>query len=484
MSSNSVPLLAVSRLRVESAEGHLVGPISFEMQPGRALTLLGESGSGKSLLAQAIMGTLPSGLRAEGEVALCGESFSAADCVARRTMWGRHLALLPQEPWLALDPTMRVGRQLAETYALVGGRSRASAWAATLAELESLGMAGIGNAWPGNLSGGMAQRVAFAITRAGGAPVLIVDEPTKGLDHACRNDIIARLQSALRAGCAVLTITHDIAVARALGGDVSVMLAGRIVEAGQADALFAAPSHDYTRALIAADPQNWASRPPASPGKEVLRASGIGKRFGDRELFRNVDLSLRAGDSIAVTGPSGSGKSTLGNVLLGLVSVDAGRVHRRSDAGSIRFQKIYQEPSSAFAPRRTIGQALEDLCVRHRLDRGGIAHLMTRMRLPPALLHRRPGQVSGGELQRFALIRALLLRPVFLFADEPTSRLDPITQKETLDLIATAAQEQECSLMLVTHDPHIARFLTQREVNMASIGRPAEREAEMAVRAL
>lgn len=468
MTHHGAPLLAVSRLQVERDEGHLIGPVSFEVQAGCALTLIGESGSGKSLLAQAIMGNLPDGLRAAGEVAIGGESFLAADTVRRRALWGRRLAWLPQEPGLALDPTMRVARQLAETHALVGGHRNADAWAAALGELKSLGMAGAGDLWPAGLSGGMAQRLAFAITRAGGAPVLIVDEPTKGLDHACRDDIISRLQSALRAGCAVLTITHDIGVARALGGDVGVMLAGKIVEAGQADRLLSAPRHAYTRALIAADPGNWTKRPSVSPGGEVLRAVGIAKRFGARELFKGVDLTLRAGECVAVTGPSGSGKSTLGNVLVGLVPADAGRVHRQSSAEALRFQKIYQEPSAAFAPRRTIGKALDDLCARHRIDRGGIAPLMARMRLAPGLLHRRPHEVSGGELQRFALLRTVLLKPAFLFADEPTSRLDPITQKETLDLIVSTTQAQGCALMIVTHDPHIARHLAQCVVNLPS----------------
>ncbi|MCA3184335.1 MULTISPECIES: ATP-binding cassette domain-containing protein [unclassified Cupriavidus] len=466
MSIDITPLLTVSRLRVAGAEGQLVGPVSFEMHAGRALTLLGESGSGKSLLAQAIMGTLPAGLQAEGDIAFGGQSFAATDAIRRRKMWGRQVALLPQEPWLALDPTMRVGSQLAESHALVGGRSRADAWTATLGDLASLGMTDVASLWPGNLSGGMAQRVAFAITRAGGAPVLIVDEPTKGLDHVCRDDIIARLQAALRAGCAVLTITHDIAVARALGGDVSVMLAGKIVEAGPAGTLLSEPSHDYSRALVAADPGNWSPGPSATPGAAVLRAVGLSKRFGNREIFRDVDLELRAGECVAVTGPSGSGKSTLGNALLGLVATDAGQVHRQSNAEAVRFQKIYQEPASAFAPRRPIGRALDDLCAMHRIDRADIAPLMTRMRLAAGLLKRRPGEVSGGELQRFALLRTLLLRPVFLFADEPTSRLDPITQKKTLDLILESAREHDCALMLVTHDLNIARCLARRRLSL------------------
>lgn len=463
---DTAPLLRVEQLDVTGPEGRIVGPISLALPPGRALTLLGESGAGKSLLAQAIVGTLPRGLRAGGRVMLGDDTFDAMDVRARRARWGRQIALLPQEPGQALDPTMRVGRQLAETHALVGGLPWRDAWDRTRHELGALGVAHAMRAWPAMLSGGMAQRVALSIARAGQAPVLIVDEPTKGLDHGWRDAIVAHLREALRAGCAVLTITHDIDVARALGGDVAVMRNGVVVEHAAADEVLAHPRHPYTRTLLAADPQAWPRHPAATTGDEVLRAAGLGKHFGAQTLFRGLDLTLRAGERIAVTGPSGSGKSTLGNVLLGLMPADAGTVARPPHLADIHYQKLYQDPVSAFAPRRAIGRALADLCQRHRLDPARIVPLMQRLRLPPVLLERLPGAVSGGELQRFALLRALLLDPVFLFADEPTSRLDPVTQRGVIDLIVEATAERECALMLVTHDPAIASRVADRCVEI------------------
>lgn len=458
------PLLAVDALSVASADGQLLAPVSFTLEAGRALTLLGESGSGKSLLAHALMGTLPRGLRAGGTLTVDGRRCDAADPATRRAMWGRQLALLPQEPWFALDPTMRVGRQLAETHALAG-LGNAQAWRRALHDLHGLGMAHAAQAWPTTLSGGMAQRVAFAITRAGGAPVLIVDEPTKGLDRVWRDELVARLQVALGEGCALLTITHDIAVARALGGDVAVMLDGRLVERGDAAAVLGAPGHAYTRALVAAEPANWpAVRAPSPGGDEILRACGVSKQFGDRSLFRSLDVTLHAGERLAVTGPSGSGKSTLGNVLLGLVAPDAGTVHRPDRIEKVRYQKLYQDPAGAFAPHASIGRALEDLAALHRIDRTRIAPLLKRLKLAPHLLARRPGAVSGGELQRFALLRALLLTPAFLFADEPTSRLDPVTQQDTLALTLEACAETGAALMLVTHDEEIAARVSDRRM--------------------
>lgn len=457
-------LLRVDALTVGSATGPRIGPFSFNLVAGRALTLIGESGAGKSLLAHAILGTLPRGLRADGRITLGERQFAAMDVRARRAHWGRRLALLPQEPALALDPTMRLGRQLAETHALVGGQSWRAAWQQSAHDLAALGMPQAGGAWPGTLSGGMAQRAALAITRAGRAPVLIVDEPTKGLDPHWRDAVIAQLQAALREGCAVLAITHDLAVARALGGDVAVLRDGQIVEQGPAADLLHAPRHPYTGTLLAAAPDAWPARPHPATGDTVLRASGLAKQLGGRPLFRQIDLTLRAGERLAVTGPSGSGKSTLGNVLLGLLPADAGTVRRAPQLARERFQKLYQDPASAFAPARTMGRALHDLCARHRMPPSRIAPLMARMHLRPALLERRPTAMSGGELQRFALLRALLVDPVFLFADEPTSRLDPLTQREVIDLMVEATAERGCALMLVTHDAALARNVAARQV--------------------
>ncbi|WP_233472696.1 ABC transporter ATP-binding protein [Cupriavidus respiraculi] len=455
-SASTHRLLAVDDLRVAGPEGTLLAGISLELHAGRALTLLGESGSGKSLLAHALMGSLPAGLHASGRLEIQGLHCDAGDRDTRRPLWGRGLALLPQEPWFALDPTMRVGAQLAETYRLVGGASRGEARERTRHELAAIGLDQAARAWPFTLSGGMAQRAAFTMTRAGNAPLLIVDEPTKGLDAAWRDDIVARLREALAQGCAVLTITHDLAVARALGGEIAVMLEGAIVEHGDAATVLDRPRHAYTRALIDAQPCRWPAQAHPQTGEIVLEASGVGKRFGARTLFQGLDLSLRAGARVAVSGPSGTGKSTLGNILLGLAAPDSGAVRRAPGIAAVRYQKLYQDPAAAFAPRVTLGRSLADVMRLHGIDRARMDALLPRLRLAPALLARLPSAVSGGELQRFALLRALLLRPAFLFADEPTSRLDPVTQQETMALMLEATAENRCALLLVTHDADIA----------------------------
>lgn len=459
--------LEVAGLRVfDAASGKaIVDGVNLRVAAGGVLTLLGESGSGKSLLAQAIMGTLGSGLRAEGTITIGGQCFDAADQPSRQRLWGRAVALLPQEPWLALDPTMRVLPQIAETHELVAGRSAVASREAALRDLKQLDMDDAAHLYPHQISGGMAQRVAFLATHAAGARLLIVDEPTKGLDSGKRGEILAMLRAAQAEGMAVLCITHDVWLARALGGEIAVMLDGFVIEQGSAAQLLAQPSHAYTRALLAADPASWPVRPaPRLPGEVVASVREVEKSFGKRRLFSGISVEIRRGEVVAVTGESGAGKTTFGNLLLGLLRPDAGKVTRAAGLPRTAFQKLYQDPAAAFAPGVSLRTALRDVLALHGLRWDDVAPLLARLRLGEQLLDRLPTQVSGGELQRFALARVLLLKPVLIFADEPTSRLDPITQQQTLSLLLEAAADSGCAVLLVTHDAEIARAVAQRRI--------------------
>ncbi len=473
---STVPALAVENLAVLHGEQALVRGVSLAIPPGSVLTLLGESGSGKSLLAQAIMGNLPSSLRCTGRVAIAGEVNDAADARSRHALWGRRLALLPQEPWLALDPTMQVRAQVAETYALVGASaSKHGGWRARFADararadhaLASLGLGDAAHKYPFMISGGMAQRVAFLATHAAGARLMIIDEPTKGLDADRRGDVLELLRAAQREGMSLLCITHDIWLARALGGQVRVMLKGEVIEQGDAAAVLAAPQQDYTKRLLAADPACWPTPHPAgsSTGSGALvRVEGIAKAFGQQMLFAGIDAAIAPGEIVAVSGPSGSGKTTFGNIVLGLLRPDAGRVTRTPGLAPTAFQKIQQDPGAAFAPRITLRQSLRDLVKLHRLDWRELETLLQRMRLAPTLLDRLPHQVSGGELQRIALARVLLMKPALIFADEPTSRLDPVTQQEVFALLLEQVRASGCALLLVTHDADIVARVAGRRI--------------------
>lgn len=456
--------LVIEDLAVAAPDGTpLVGGVTLSAAPGRLLTLLGETGSGKSLVVQAAMGVLPAGLSAAGRITLDGVALPAGP--ARRSLWGRRLAMLPQEPWLALDLTMRALGQVAEVYRLVRGLSPPAAEAEARARLAELGLAEAARHYPFQLSGGMAQRLALAVLRAADAPVLLADEPTKGLDAPRRDEVAARLREEADRGRTLITVTHDIAVARAIGGTLAVMLEGQVVEQGPADAVLTRPTADYTRRLLAADPTVWplrgaATTPPA--GQPVVEGTSLVRGFGDRPVLRGADLAVRRGEVVAVLGPSGCGKTTLGDLLLGLLRPEAGQVRRAPGIAPWRFQKLYQDPPSAFVPHQTMRRALSDLGGRHGLAWPVFEALLSQLRLAPALLDRRPNEISGGELQRFALVRALALDPVFLFADEPTSRLDLITQQEVALLLRSLAKEHGLGLLLVTHDRALAERLADR----------------------
>jgi ABC-type glutathione transport system ATPase component len=451
------------------AKERLVHPASLTLRAGRPFTILGETGSGKSLLAQAIMGTLPRGLRAEGSVTIAGRQLSLTIRHGHRAMWGRTITVLPQEPWLALDPTMRAREQIAEGHSVVRGLNREQSRRQAEADLKSLDLSMAGGKLPIQLSGGMAQRVAFAAARAGGARIVIADEPTKGLDVARRDDVIALLMREVEEGGGLLTITHDLELARRMGGDLAVMLNGMIIEQGRAEDVLGHPQHAYTKRLIAADPAHWPERTPGLvTGKPVLVAENLSKTRGGQRLFSHQSLVVHPGEIVGVTGPSGCGKSTFGDILLGLLRPDEGTVRRGETLPAIKFQKLYQDPPSAFPQRVTLRRAVLDLVRRHDLDADRVEPLLARLRLSPDLLDRLPTEVSGGELQRFALLRVLLLDPVFLFADEPTSRLDLITQQETIELLVELAREQGCAVLIVSHDTELIRKVSDWQIQFAA----------------
>ncbi len=435
---------------------------SFELRAGERLTLVGESGAGKSLLAQAIMGTLPGVMQVSGQVQIVGRETNGQR-PRTQPLWGKQIVMLPQEPWTALNPVMRLRTQVAEAGRFASGHAWTVAFQKADQHLAALGLSHAGRQWLHQVSGGMAQRVGIACASQSDARVLIADEPTKGLDASACEQVAQLLGSAQQQGQALLTITHDLDLALRLGGRVAVMRQGTIVETGEVAAVLAAPEHAYTRELVAAQPRHWPmlARPRSrAQGNEVIAADQVSVQFDDRAVLQGASLPIAEGASVAVVGPSGSGKTTLGNVLLGLLKPRQGSVRRRAGVPAWRFQKLYQDPVASFAPGQTIRRGLQDLLHLHHLDATPMGTWLQRLRLTDDLLDRLPSDVSGGELQRLAILRAMLLQPVFVFADEPTSRLDALTQRETMVALCEAMAESACAMLLVSHDPHLAHKTT------------------------
>ncbi|UUW73041.1 ABC transporter ATP-binding protein [Pseudomonas oryzihabitans] len=471
-------LLTTTALEIRTAEAQLVEPLSIRLAPGQVLSIIGETGSGKSLFAQGVVGNLPAGLQAHGQIGLADGFSEEGRQAGRREHWGRGLAVLPQEPWLSLDPTMKALSQVTETYTQVVGLGRAEARAKASADLARLGLAGAERKYPFQLSGGMAQRLAFAATHAGGSPVLIADEPTKGLDRDRIDEVIDLLKAMLAEGGSLLIITHDLKVARRLGGEVMIMLKGRVIESGTAEQVLGQPQHAYTRQLLAADPAQWskrAARPLADDA--VVAVEGLSAQRGGKQLFEELSFTVRPGEILGVTGPSGCGKSTLGDILLGLAAPSSGAIRRQPGLSRCAFQKLHQDPVAAFAPSVTLRQLLADLVRLHRLEAARIGRLMQRLRLDERLLDRLPGNISGGELQRFSLLRVLLLDPALIFADEPSSRLDLITQQEMIELLVETAEESGTAILLVSHDEDLVEAVADRRIHLGTHTSPLQDQA-------
>lgn len=453
---NKMTLLNIKNLSVQTTQGlELVEPISLQLNAGQNITILGETGSGKSLLIQAIMGALPDGLKASGEI-------SVENCKIKtesdrlQTLWGKTLVMLPQEPRRSLDPLMAINKQLWESYHFVAQQDSPSAKQSSIQYLTQLGLKEAQTRYPHQLSGGMAQRASFAIATAAGGKILLADEPTKGLDPNSKADVIALLKQAYQQGGGLLTITHDIDVASELGGYIFVMKKGKLVEEGRAEQLLSRPQHPYTQALINADPKHWQDRQKNRPTEPLVSVQNLSVARGKRTLFSHLSFTLHKGEVLGIVGRSGIGKSTLADVLCGLLKPQSGEMIWHSQTHKKhQVLKLYQDPPEAFAPNVSLQQLLDDVIDYHQLDRSQIPSLLTQLSLNPEILNRTAESVSGGELQRVAILRALLLNPVLLFADEVTSRLDPITQQEVISLLIEQCRARHCGLILVSHDPYL-----------------------------
>ena len=496
------PVLSIRDLTValplDAERAHAVEGVSFDVQAGEIVCLVGESGSGKSVTAQAVLGLLPPGqLRVTGgAIELKGEDLRSAPAARLRSLRGRAMAMIFQEPMTALNPVLTVGEQVREVFETHGVLAPSERRARVIDLFRSVQLPDperLVNTYPHQLSGGQRQRVMIAMAFALEPALLVADEPTTALDVTTQARILEIMRTIQRArGSAVLFITHDFGVVADIADRVVVMRTGRVVEQGARDAILKSPSHPYTRMLLAAVPGLEPEvRGEASASAAALEVRNLSKTFVGGgwfrrgrtvEAVRNVSLVVRKGETLAVVGESGSGKSTLARCTVRLTRASEGEVLLAGkDIAQLepralrpyrrRIQMVFQDPFRSLNPRRTVAAALVEGPVNYGVSKDEALErakrLLSLVGLGEDALGRYPHQFSGGQRQRICIARALALEPDVLIADEPVSALDVSVQAQVLDLLASVREQFQLAMLFITHDLRVAAQVADRVAVMS-----------------
>ncbi|MEL4887695.1 ABC transporter ATP-binding protein [Pectobacterium betavasculorum] len=513
------PLLRVDGLSVTfpSPFGPIrsVKNLSFQVNAGEILALVGESGSGKSVTARTLVGLSGEGVDVQANaIELTRHDGSLCDLRYLtdrdwRAIRGREIGFVLQDALVSLDPLRKIGQEVAEpilTHRLLP-REQIPARVAEL--LTKAGIPDPENRaaqYPHELSGGLRQRALIASALAAGPQLLIADEPTTALDATVQKQVLKVFTALAQAGHGVLLITHDLAVVADVADRVIVMQQGSLVEGGETRQLLSAPTHPYTRKLLAAIPTastrgKWlagvdplqngiapsAASLPANHARTddtiTLTADQISVSFkrpdGSRmQAVNQVSLQIKRGETLGIVGESGSGKTTLGKVILALQKPDSGEVRLSGNAWSVltererrplraRIQTITQDPLSSFDPQFTVAQILrQPLRLRRDLSddekQRRILTLLEYVGLTPDLLTRRPTALSGGQRQRVSIAQALASDPDILICDEPVSALDVTTQAQVLDLLVALQQQLGLTMLFISHDLGVVQHMSHR----------------------
>ena len=517
------PLLEARDLSVAAGTRRLLEKVSFRLEAGECLALVGESGAGKSLTGLSLLQLLPAGLRLEGSVLFQGEQLVGKAEKTLCGLRGRKIAMIFQEPLSALNPLHRVEDQIAESLlvhdASLGkaqARREAREW---MRRVDIPDVEHRAHFLPHMLSGGQRQRVMIAMALANAPDLLIADEPTTALDVTLQAQILRLLKDFQRSlGMAMLFVTHDFSVLRSIADRVAVMRAGRIVEQGALKEVLRAPRIAYTRRLIAAEPKGKASR--EIKGKEEghtkktslravepvlsvedLRVSfplsvGLfGKVRESFEALAGVGFSLSRGSCLGIVGESGSGKSTLGLALLRLVKARGRVLFGASEEDLLRLsgarlkrlrrdlQIVFQDPFASLSPRMAVGDIVAEGPDIHGFYKSAqeraraIVSSLREVGLESEAASRYPHEFSGGQRQRIAIARVLIMRPRLLVLDEPTSSLDVTVQAQILSLlrddVLCCARLHDSSLphhhKLLRHAAHDSQIMADKKIRQVQL---------------
>jgi microcin C transport system ATP-binding protein len=496
------PLLAVKDLSVLFTSGEqetlAVDRVSFDIAAGETVALVGESGSGKSVTALSVMQLLPypAASHPSGSIVFDGTEMIGARDRKLLDVRGNDIAMVYQEPMTSLNPLHRIVDQIGEVLTVHRGLSAGQARTRVVELLHKVGLQNPESRlldYPHQLSGGQRQRVMIAMALANEPKLFIADEPTTALDVTIQAQILELLLSLQQElHMAMLLITHDLGIVRKMSKRVCVMTEGRIVEHGETAAVFAAPSHDYTRHLLSAEPKGSPPQTDAS-APAVIEAEDLRVWFPVRRglLRRTVDhikavdgisITVREGQTLGIVGESGSGKTTLGLAILRLIA-SQGRIayvgneissHTNKQMRPLRreMQVVFQDPYGSLSPRMSVGQIVaEGLRVQGKAlgleeRRAAVGQALSEVGLEPAVQDRYPHEFSGGQRQRIAIARAMVLEPRFVMLDEPTSALDMSVQAQIVDLLRALQVRHKLAYLFISHDLKVVRALANEVVVM------------------
>ena len=490
-------LLGIDRLSLDIHGAPILRGVSLAVAEGEVHGLIGESGSGKSMTAFAVMQLLPNGAACRGRVTLAGRDVLTAPETALNAMRGSDVGMVFQEPQTALNPVRTIGEQVAETIRVhrpdTPRREALRIAAETLKRCELPPDRFPLSRYPHELSGGQKQRVVIAMAIALRPKLLIADEPTTALDVTTQAQILSLLGRLAREdGMGMLLITHDLAVVSGMADRLTIMRAGEVVEGGPTAQVLARREHPYTRALLAAS----VHRPERTAGPSddalltvdgVVRDYALPRRslFAPAPTFRAVDgvsFDLRSGESLGLVGESGCGKSTLTRAILGLEPVQGGTIRlggapvfadgHPNRAVRRRMQAVFQDPYGSFDPRwrveRLVAEPFHLLPSAPSAEerRARVAEALRQVHLAPDDMTKFPHEFSGGQRQRIAIARALVLRPDLILLDEAVSALDVSVRARILDLLADLSDRLGLAYLFVSHDLTVVRNVTDRVMVM------------------
>ena len=481
-------------IRYPDAGQPAVDGLSFTMERAEDLGIVGESGSGKTQTAMAIMGLTPANAMVTGSIRYDGQELVGARPALLNSIRACRIAMVFQDPKSALNPYVRVGRQMKRVLLEHGMCSNAEARARTLDMLSKVGLPDPErqyNAFPHQLSGGMRQRVMIGAALLGEPAVLIADEPTTALDVTVQAQILSLIRDLhAETNSALLLITHDLGVIAGNCERVLVMDQGRLVEEGSTRDIFASPQDDCTKKLLEAAPSIRSDilvRPVDEAAEDILEIDGMSVSFRDGgtgwgenlRAVRPLSFDLREGETVAVVGESGSGKTSLVRAVLGLVRPDGGAVSflgrrlpsqlaERKNKSRRHLQMVFQDPLGSLNPAMSVREIVAEPLLIHgkgtkKSERLAEAEdILSRVGIDRALVGRYPHELSGGQAQRVAIARALVLRPRVLICDEAVAALDGTVRHEILSLLLAEQERSGLSIVFITHDLGVVRQISHR----------------------